>query len=219
MGPQEGSTPPGASSPGTAPSWTWQKWQPEHHAQGLRCCSKYQAQGQHTPPLCLFYCHRVKGQGSCEGLLTWVLRLEGSQLGWSHSQGTLEGLGSDWEFGKACLPASRPAACLVHAHAGLGFTRESGAKGSCHLLPPVQPCVSRRGVPSVLVGHWYTQRLPSGDPPSHYPMDWPARTLAQTPAYLSRVLTRAVPTSPTPAALPKSSIDLRVLRAREAQSL
>ena len=78
------------------------------------------------PPLLLFYCHWVKGRGSWEDLLTWAPSLEGRQQGWSHSQGALELLGSNWEFGKACLPASRPAACPVLR---LGFYEGEGAKG------------------------------------------------------------------------------------------
>lgn len=79
------------------------------------------------PSLHLFSCHWVKGQGSREDLLTWAPSWEGRQLGWSHSRGALELLGSSWEFGKACPSASRPAACLVLAHIGRGFMRE-GAK-------------------------------------------------------------------------------------------
>ena len=114
--------------------------------QGFRCSSKPQTWGSVTPPLRLLSCHWVKGRGSLEDLLTWVPSMEGCQLGWSQSPGLGVGglglLGSNWEFGKARLPASGPAACPVLAHIRLGFTRETGTKRSPHLLL-VQPCVSR----------------------------------------------------------------------------
>lgn len=101
----------------------------------------------------LFPCRGVKGQGSCEDLLTWAPWGKRCQLGWSHSRGAPGLLGSNGEFGKACLSASRPAAGLVLAHIRRGFMRD-GAKESPHRLLAVQlweslasgsicPCVSR----------------------------------------------------------------------------
>lgn len=134
---------------GTTRSQMWLKWQQERHAREPDASlSTWPRVGVPSSPH-LFPCHWVKGQGSCEDLLTWAPSWEECQLGWSHSRGALELLGSNWEFGKACLPASRPAAYRVLAHVRRGFTRE-GAEGCPHLLA-VQLCKSLgEGLPQSL---------------------------------------------------------------------
>lgn len=62
-------------------------------------------------------------------------QLGGAPAGVEPSRGTAELLGSNWEFGKSFLPASRPAACLVLAHVRPEFMREGKAKGGPRLLP------------------------------------------------------------------------------------
>lgn len=145
-------------------------------------------------------------------------QLGGAPAGWSHSQGALELLGSQWEFGKTCPPASSPAACRslstsALALRGRGHRASSSSPFCLALRGAVCPCVAPPRTEAALWG-WFSE-----DPLSQYLLtDQPESCPDHETLAGASESTDGGYSPHTPPPFPESTIDFKVLRAGKALS-